>query len=336
MPRRPDIFSQVSSQRDVDDEAVTELRLYAENTSELYGQKQSIIENVKRRIAGGTYDPDLAPKLWLYWVDAAAQRYCKEFACMVRRTFPLDVRTKLAEELATDYEERVRSGEFGEVVKKRRKAATNPGMSGESFDVYVDDVLRKSDLFRDEAVREVKRWLFAGNESVYAIGTRGTRLDRRGVGESEVTAGRERNRPAFASSPRRTSGSALDPSRKPSGHERGESPHRPHCLSLTTTEYEELSYAVRALADWPSEVFFEEFTPVDESLNLEHVPSSHRLRYPWPGEETFCATSAGAQKLKRAVEEEMKSPNSVWNKRSRRGSLSIIDKAWEQVLGRVP
>jgi len=62
-----------------DEHAATELELYADNTSELYNQKLSIIENMRRRIAKGTYDKEKALKLWMYWVDAAAKRYVKEF-----------------------------------------------------------------------------------------------------------------------------------------------------------------------------------------------------------------------------------------------------------------
>jgi hypothetical protein len=64
----------------VDEQALEELDLYANNTSELYPQKQAILRNIQRRIKNGTYDPSLAPKLWLYWVDNAAKMYASEFA----------------------------------------------------------------------------------------------------------------------------------------------------------------------------------------------------------------------------------------------------------------
>ena len=52
-----------------DEHSERELDLYAENTSELYGQFTSIIANVTRRLDKGTYDAALAPKLWRYWYD---------------------------------------------------------------------------------------------------------------------------------------------------------------------------------------------------------------------------------------------------------------------------
>jgi hypothetical protein len=97
----------------VDSSAVRELELYAENESALYNQKKSIIENIKRKMRSGKYDARLAPKLWLYWFDAAARRYVKEFGGDVAFTFPKSVRMAAAEDAAKDYAERIRSGEYG-------------------------------------------------------------------------------------------------------------------------------------------------------------------------------------------------------------------------------
>lgn len=86
--------------------AVNELDLYAENTSELYNQKKSILANIKRRIASGKYNHALAPKLWLYWVDAAAKRYVKEFGApgdKVDSMFNKNTRMALATQLADRY-----------------------------------------------------------------------------------------------------------------------------------------------------------------------------------------------------------------------------------------
>jgi hypothetical protein len=94
----------------VDEHAVTELDLYAENTSELYNQKKSVLANIRRRIASGKYDHALAPKLWMYWVDAAAKRYIKEFdhpGVRIDAVFNKATREALAKELADRY----RSGE---------------------------------------------------------------------------------------------------------------------------------------------------------------------------------------------------------------------------------
>ena len=88
---------------EVDKDAAHELDLYAENTSELYAQKKSILANVRRRHENGIYDHAKAPKLWLYWVDAAARRYRKEFGGGPE-TFTKATREHLARELADRYQ----------------------------------------------------------------------------------------------------------------------------------------------------------------------------------------------------------------------------------------
>jgi hypothetical protein len=88
----------------VDEHALNELDLYAENTSELYNQKKSILANLAKKAAKGVYDPKLAAKLWLYWVDAAAKMYKKEFpAANFSGMFNKATREKLASELADRY-----------------------------------------------------------------------------------------------------------------------------------------------------------------------------------------------------------------------------------------
>jgi len=93
--------------RDVDHHVMHELELYIENTSELYNQKKSIIANIVRRKQKGTYDPRPAPKLWLYWVDAGARMYVKEFGGSVATIFDKPTREALAEELARKYSKRI-------------------------------------------------------------------------------------------------------------------------------------------------------------------------------------------------------------------------------------
>jgi len=90
----------------VDETAANELDLYAENTSELYGQKKAILANIQRKLKSGKYDPTKTPKLWMYWVDAAARRYVKEFGTpgqKIDSMFNKATREHLAKELADRY-----------------------------------------------------------------------------------------------------------------------------------------------------------------------------------------------------------------------------------------
>ncbi len=94
-----------------------ELALYIDNDGQLYPQKKAIIENMKRKIERGEYDPALAVKGWMHWVDAGAKKYCKEFGCEIIRTFPIAVRTAVAQDVADETYKAIKSGEYGELKK---------------------------------------------------------------------------------------------------------------------------------------------------------------------------------------------------------------------------
>jgi hypothetical protein len=90
----------------VDQRALHELDLYAENESGLYPQKQAIIANLQKKKAKGVYDPEKAAKLWAYWVDRAAKQYKEEFkGSDFQWTFGRSTKNALAAELAKRYED---------------------------------------------------------------------------------------------------------------------------------------------------------------------------------------------------------------------------------------
>ena len=93
---------------DGDDYGLDELILFADNTSEIYGQKKSILKNLKRKIDKGVYDETLAPKLWRYWIDEAARMYQKETGYK----FPPAVRQQAAEEMAVREKALIDGGEY--------------------------------------------------------------------------------------------------------------------------------------------------------------------------------------------------------------------------------
>lgn len=98
-----------------DDSMMTELNLYAENEVKLYPQFKSIIANIKRKIKAGKYDASKAPKLWLYWYDAAAKMYCKEYGGEVRTMFPKHKREWTAKERAKDEYAKIMDGEYAAI-----------------------------------------------------------------------------------------------------------------------------------------------------------------------------------------------------------------------------
>jgi len=134
----PDIFFKVSKNRPhsmpnikrkknprgsvADSTAAHELILYATNTDKLYPQKMSIVKNIMRRLANGTYDATKAVRLWQYWTDAAAQLYVKEFGTgRVDTVFTAATRRKAAAEIASIEIERIKNFEYGEIIPKRSR-----------------------------------------------------------------------------------------------------------------------------------------------------------------------------------------------------------------------
>jgi hypothetical protein len=63
-----------------DPDAAREIELYADNDSQLYYQRRKpILINLAKKYKKGTFDIDKAAKLWRYYIDAALQKYNKEF-----------------------------------------------------------------------------------------------------------------------------------------------------------------------------------------------------------------------------------------------------------------
>ena len=92
--------------KEVDEVAVRELVLYAENDADLYRQSASpIIANLQRKVKKGTYDAELAIKLWRYHADRAAKKYIQEFD----GEFSPATRNAAAKEFRDGYDEEVQS-----------------------------------------------------------------------------------------------------------------------------------------------------------------------------------------------------------------------------------
>jgi hypothetical protein len=63
-----------------DPDMARELELYADNDSLLYFQRRKpILINLTKKYKKGTYDIQKAAKLWRYYIDAALEKYNKEF-----------------------------------------------------------------------------------------------------------------------------------------------------------------------------------------------------------------------------------------------------------------
>jgi hypothetical protein len=86
----------------IDEDALTELDLYIENTGDLYPMKQAIRENLKKKLRKGVYDAKKAIVAWGHWVEAGARAYAKDYAEPAKWSvlFPKPLRDKLSERIA--------------------------------------------------------------------------------------------------------------------------------------------------------------------------------------------------------------------------------------------
>lgn len=127
-PRREyTLHEEARAPKDIDEHALEELDLYAENTAELYPQKKSILRNLQNKITKGVYNSELAAKLWSYWVENAAKAYAVEFADpgMWKVIYPRSLRMELAR--------RIEKREHAEMLLQMRPyATTQPVIVGEA------------------------------------------------------------------------------------------------------------------------------------------------------------------------------------------------------------
>jgi hypothetical protein len=114
-----------------------ELALYIENNGDLYRrQTLSIIKNLQRKIAKGTYDPAKALILWKHLADSGAQLYVKEFGGPGdnwHQMFSVADRKAAAAELADRYEEHVREKPMTAKRAKRQSTRVTKFLSNPPF-----------------------------------------------------------------------------------------------------------------------------------------------------------------------------------------------------------
>lgn len=111
--------------RDVDHHAVHELELFMDNDSDLYRQKDAFLANAYRKMKAGRYDPTLAIKLWMHYVDRGAKAYAKEYATPREwsKLFPKDVRTEVAKRYEKSEREALQRGEYSKYVLPARTSS---------------------------------------------------------------------------------------------------------------------------------------------------------------------------------------------------------------------
>jgi hypothetical protein len=98
--------------QEIDTIALDDLRLFIDNEATLHHNRVvPMIKNVARKLKNGTYDANLAPKLWIYLVDAGIELYIKDFGGN-KKMFPKPLRYELAKQYAEYYLEEIKLGNY--------------------------------------------------------------------------------------------------------------------------------------------------------------------------------------------------------------------------------
>ena len=92
----------------LDNHAITELKLYSENNEYIYTQHIiPIVKNIQKKMVSGKYDHVKAPKLWIHMVNESARKYVLEFGGSATSAFPKREREAVAKLLADEYREEI-------------------------------------------------------------------------------------------------------------------------------------------------------------------------------------------------------------------------------------
>lgn len=101
-----------------------ELVMWVNNDATIYERTlMPIWKNMTRKMAAGTFDPDLAVKGFMYAADSGAKSYSREFGGVWHKNFPKDVRRMAASMLLEEFmaEMDVAPESFEEYVPKKYK-----------------------------------------------------------------------------------------------------------------------------------------------------------------------------------------------------------------------
>ncbi len=120
-----------------DEHAATELVMFIENTSDLspdgpHGQGHSVLLNALRKWKKGTYDPELAVRLFEYLAESGAKRYQTEFGSDAPIFNPA-TRHEAAKQLEASFRSSVENGEYEHVDTRVGGPREAHESHGESF-----------------------------------------------------------------------------------------------------------------------------------------------------------------------------------------------------------
>jgi len=97
--------------------AIRSLFTFMSSDKFLVRRKLAFVATVQRKLAGRRYDAQLAPLLWLHWVDQAIRRYARVHP-RSRACFTEGLRQHLAERLAQEEHERIVHGVYPDLTQE--------------------------------------------------------------------------------------------------------------------------------------------------------------------------------------------------------------------------
>jgi hypothetical protein len=108
-----------------------ELILYMDNDAELYRRKDAYLKNMHTKMKRGKFDPALAPKLWMYYVELGAKKYVKEFGGGKWNViFPKAAREEVARHYASHEARMIQAGEYHAYPPVAAYTRHDPGWHG--------------------------------------------------------------------------------------------------------------------------------------------------------------------------------------------------------------
>lgn len=140
---------------DVDEIGGDELKLFIDNYEPLYsGQYMPIIKNLATKVGQGRYDHELSKKLWLYLVDAGAQKYAKKFGDGTpwHKMFSIATRRVVASEYADEFRTEWNLGNWKQYLPKKYAG------KGDDFPKIAEN-RRRLRRMKNEALADDEGWV---------------------------------------------------------------------------------------------------------------------------------------------------------------------------------
>lgn len=145
----------VSKEAAVDQDAMDALEEYLMDDSSLDKQRESILKNILRKKEKGKYNASSDVKLWAYFVETGAKRYCAREDLEVRDMFPKALCDSLASKIAKKYDKAIEAGDYDTL--KTASAQTEDQADSQSADQSEDTQVEQKTATQDEGTQEAQQ-----------------------------------------------------------------------------------------------------------------------------------------------------------------------------------